>query len=577
MTTPGAVETASIAAPPSPETNKRVLKAIVLGPVIKDNLTTGETKELPQDELSNLINDGQVITPPFDKLVLAQLLENSTELGQVIEAMKVNCDGFGQRMELRVNTDDKEMPADMKMAVLQERARLANFFRHACVGHSFTELRTRTRSDIESTGEAYWEVIRTTAGQIVGFNHIPSYQISLAPQDKELTPFTRRVTMIQADGSMKLDTIIQRTRFRKMVQSQRSVFARGVGFTTVSGELRWFKEYQDPRVISNKTGKVWKEGDPELLPEDQAAEMIHFRLYTPRSPYGLPRYIGNLITIYGDRAADEVNFVTLKNNNIPSMVLLVSNGQLTEASIERINQFVISQIQGSDNYSRFLLIEAEGQYEGTETSNMKLDIKPLTDQQMRDQLFQEYSKNNRDKIRGAFRIPPIFVGRSEDYTRATVDSSTKLADQQVFSPERDKFDELMNERILPEMGVLYHNFVSNGPNVTADDDLIAVIDSAERSGGMTPRMCRRFIADITGVDEHALPPLDPSVNPDMPFSLQVAEAVKNQAEPSHQLAVKSMGQPNVLRLLQDLQDELRAEVRKRKADQRRAADAVRVG
>lgn len=524
------------------QSNAQVLKALILGPVVKENLTTGESKELPPDDLlAGLTNDGRVIAPPFDKLVLAMLPEQSTELGQVIDAMKINIDGFGHRLESRVRVDAEDIPEALKSAVMAERAMLANFFNTCCQDHSFTEMRRRTRVDIEATGEGFWEVIRVpTTGQIVGFNHIPSYQINLGAQDKEFTPYTRTVPWVMPDGSMELKKLPGRKRFRPYVQSRQNAYARAFGFARGGWEIRWFKEFGDPRVIDNKTGMPVSADKLDEFPEAQkAGELIHFKIYSPRTPYGMPRYIGNLITLFGDRAADEVNYITLKNNNIPSMIILVSNGQLTQGSLDRITEFAEAQIQGSANMSRFLVIEAEGQFEGSETSNIKLDIKPLTSEQMRDQLFQEYSKNNREKIRENFRLPPIFVGRAEDYTRATAESSIKLADEQVFSPERDEFDNMINQRILPELGVLYHDFVSNSPNVTADEDLTSLMDSAERSGAMTPRLGRRIVADILSVDEHALPPLDPSIKPDVPYSYQLAEAVKNQAEPSHQLAVKS--------------------------------------
>lgn len=530
---------------------ERKLKAFIIGPTDKDGAPIGiakagdvaATKELPPDDLLNALSaDGKVLLPPFDKLVLAMLPENSTSLGPVVGAMAQNIDGFGHRLETRVKMDNPETPDDLKEKVLAERAQLTNFFKNCNPDYSFTELRRRTRVDMECTGEGFWEVIRTTNGDIVSFNHIPSYQIMLGAQDLDLTQFTRTVPELQPDGSVNLVKQQSKKRFRRFIQARvSSVYSRGATFHRGS-EYRWFKEFGDPRVINNRDGTV-VEGEDKLkeVPEPmRASEMLHFKLYSPRTPYGLPRFIGNLITLFGDRAADEVNYNTLKNNNVPSMLLMVSNGMLTQASIDRLQEFVNSQIAGQNNYSKIVIVEAEGQVEGQETGIPKMSVEKLTSEQMRDQLFQQYSMNNADKVRQAFRMPPIFVGRSDDYTRSTAEASRRLADEQVFSPEREEFDNLMNQRIMPEMGVLYHSFVSNGPNVTDDEDLINVMGVAERSGGMTPRIAREMIAEILGMDEHSLPPLDPSIKPDVPFTLQVAEAVKNTAQPGHQLAVKSL-------------------------------------
>jgi capsid portal protein len=245
---------------------------------------------------------------------------------------------------------------------------------------------------------------------------------------------------------------------------------------------------------------------------------------------------------------------------------MVSNGQLTQASIDRIQEYVNAQVAGQNNYSKFIIIEAEGQFDGQESGIPKIAVEKMTDSQTRDQLFQQYSANNADKIRQCFRLPPIFVGRSDDYTRATAEASRRLADEQVFSPEREEFDNTMNQRVMPELGVIYHQFISNGPNITDDEDLINVIAAAEKSGGMTPRLAREIIADILGMDEHALPPLDPSIKPDVPFTLQVAEAVKNTADPNHQLAVKSLlgSDDTTVRALMKLRDDLELALIQRK-------------
>ena len=144
-------------------------------------------------------------------------------------------------------------------------------------------------------------------------------------------------------------------------------------------------------------------------------------------------------------------------------------------------------------------------------------------------MFQEYSKNNRDTIRRAFRIPPIFVGSTQDYTRATAESSRRLADEQIFEPERTEFDRLINRIIFPAMGIVYHRFQSNTPNTTDNAQLVRILAGAEKTGGMTPAIARVMIENILGLD---LPPFPRDFPQNMPFSLTMAEAVKNKADPT---------------------------------------------
>jgi len=500
------------------------VRVLVL-PITKQDAQGGEVKPAGSttDDLGAMVAKGEIVEPPFDLLVLSMLNEHSTELNQCIEAMEINIDGFGHRFIPRVDMD-KNPPDGLKNEVNQERIRLENFFAYASIEDSFTMTRRKIRKDLELNGNGCMEVVRGLDGKIQGLNHVPSYQVRLTPVEEQ--PFEVEVPLLelQQDGSIKVVKVKTWKRFRRYVQSKQTQL-RSLGWVGSSAK-RWYKEFGDPRVYDCTTGEL---AQAPLDVTKRATELVHFRNYAPRTPYGVPRYIGNLLSIFGDRASEEINFTTFKNNNIPSMMIAVSNGMLTQASIDRIKEFVESQIQGSDNYSKFLILEGESSYEGEDGGQVKIDVKPLVALQHTDALFQQYSQNNQDKIRRAFRLPPIFVGRSDDYTRATAESSRVLADEQVFAPERDEFDAWMNRRLFPEMGIVYHKYKSNSPNVTDNTSLISIMSGAERSGGMTPRTARMILEAVLGQD---LPSMDASVPLDIPFSMTMAEAVKNMAMPN---------------------------------------------
>jgi len=497
-------------------------------PIRKQNGTPGQSKGIPQDPFHTLAAAGDCIEPPFDMLTLAMLPEHCGEMAQCIDTMKVNIDGFGHRFVSRIKKEvgGEEPPEETKMAVKTEQVRLVNFFEY-CTREDFIEFRQKLRTDKETTGNAYFEVIRNSSGEIQSFVHLPSYQMRLGRMEEKYRLVDRKILELQVDGSVKIKTIQEFRRFRTYVQSK-VVYLRSL--STIGGhKMSWFKEFGDPRDYYLETGKPVEEG--KVVPDEKKAnEVVHVKMYSPRTPYGLPRYIGNLLSIFGDRAAEEINYTTFKNNNIPSMAVMVSNGQLTQGSIDRINDFVESQIQGSDNYSKFLLLEAEGLMEGEESgSTVKVEIKPLTEAQHKDALFQEYGKSNQDRIRRVWRLPPIFVGKTDDYTRTTAEASRVLADEQVFAPERTSFDKFVNRILFPEMGIVYHYYKSNSPNTTDNQQLVRILGGAEKTGGMTPEIARDILEDILGKE---LPPLTREIPSDVPFSLTMAEAVKNQADPA---------------------------------------------
>jgi len=502
-----------------------------------DPSSPGKSKKENTDPVTKLVKSGQALQPPFDLLTLSMLPEHSTELGQCIEAMEGNIDGFGHRLVSRMRLEDEglEIPEAIKKEITKERVKLINFFQYACGDDSFVKFRKKLRRDYETTGNAYFEVIRDMAGKIQGFRHIPSHHILIGGLEEKDQLVDRPILELQEDLSVEIKNVKEWRKFRLYAQA-RTVTTKNL--STYTGKTRWFKQLGDPRMYDYETGAV---ADETLPHERRANEIVHIANYCARSPYGLPRYIGNLLSIFGDRAAEEINFITFRNNNIPSMVVCCSNGQLTEGTIARIESFVESQIQGSDNYSKFLILEAETDLEGEDAGQVKLDIKPLVKEQHKDALFQNYSTNNQDKIRRCFRLPPLFVGRADDYTRATADASRRLADEQVFSPERDEFDELMNRIVFPYMGVLYHKYKSNSPNTTDNAELVKILAGSEKTGGMTPRIARQILEEVLNRD---LPPFPADFPADVPFSLTMAEAVKNLAQPTEPgqqfTAVKSL-------------------------------------
>jgi PBSX family phage portal protein len=523
----------------SSKANQKILRKINAKTfyVEKQSEKPGKSQSVPQDPFHTLAATGDVIEPPFDLLTLSMLPEHCGEMVQCLDALAVNIDGFNHRFVSRVKkgVDGEEIPEELKKSVNKEKVKLVNFFQY-CTEESFVDFRRKLRVDLETTGNSYFEVIRNFSGEIQSFVHLPSYQMRIGRLDDKHQLVEKKILKLQEDGSVEVDTMKVFRRFRKYVQSK---ITHRRNLSTIGGyKTSWFKQYGDPRNYSVETGEVVEDDYPK---DKLANEVVHFKIYSPRTPYGLPRYIGSLLSIFGDRAAEEINYTTFKNNNIPSMAILVSNGQLTEGSIDRIQDFVESQIQGSDNYSKFLLLEAEGVMEGEESgSHIKVEIKPLTEQQHKDALFQNYSKGNQDRVRRVWRLPPIFVGRTDEYTRTTAESSRVLADEQIFAPERNSFDEFMNRVIFPEMGIIYHKYCSNSPNTTDNQQLVKILSGSEKTGGMTPIIAREILEDILSKE---LPPFPKDFPADIPFSLTMAEAVKNQAdasEPGQQVTALKM-------------------------------------
>lgn len=513
----------------------------------------GVSRELPVDPFTQAYRDNSILEPPYDMFTLACMSEVSSELGPAIEAMVVNIAKMGQRVVTRdgLPYDDN----DLDISIKQERAKVKNFFANAILEptETFTSFRASLRHDLESTGNAYSEVLpNLMTNEPAGLNHLPSWQMRIRKEDDELTDCEVLRAVEGVDGKWTIQSFPYRKRFRRFVQIRDD-----------SNQKVYFKEWGDPRNIDMRDGHVFTSEEmasEEFNEGNLATEVIHLKLYCPRSPYGLPRWIGNLFTIFGNRAAEVINYTTFRNNNIPALILMGTNVQLTEASIERIRKFVEERIQGDDNYSTILLVEAEPMTEGMkDPGNMKLELKELVQAQHTDAMFVKYMERGDDKIRRSFRLPPIFMGRAEDYTRATADASRKVGEEQVFRPERTSEDVVWNQTILPALRAANVLLKSNSPDVTDNYELTQLLAVAEQSGGLSPIISRMIVEDVLGKD---LPPIDDTIPGNIPFSLTMQrEQMENKLETSGVSTETAVDQLEKLKVLVDGNEAIPTEAR----------------
>ena len=481
--------------------------------------------------------DGQFVVPRYDPRTLARYVENSSELPQCIAAMETGIESYGHRFVEAFDSDDLvDVPdeAILRKEIRRERRLLENRFETLGRKRSFTMQKRLRRRDIESTGNAYWEIMRGVSGRIVAVDWMRSTDVRIATADAEPTSVPVRYRQIDEQGRPYWETRIETHYFRRYVMG---TVSGGVG------RLRWFKEFGDPRVVDVQTGKVVSEeeqrnwaGEPGApMPESRKAnECWHFRIDSPKDPvYGCPRFIGGLANILGMREAQEVNLETIGGNNIPAIFVLVSGGRINQASIDRLKQAAETAMQVDRNRSKYIILEAEGlTAESDESAKAKIDVKPMTKEQFNDALFKDYIGQGADTTRRSFRLPGVLVGETKDITKNVAEISRKLADEQVFAPERGESDFEINSRLLADMGVLWWKYRSRTPNVTDNNELVQLAAVLERTGGMTPRIGRLIAVDVFE-DMPSVPPLDgEKFDPDVPFSMTMAEAVQNRAQPT---------------------------------------------
>jgi len=488
-----------------------VLKAVVVGQDVADSA------RLEAEEAASVFQSAGALEPPYDPTALCLLVEHSNALRQNLDAYAVNIDGFGHRFDPAIDFEDEDADARVadtifleryaarergeleegltleatdeevsarKRALMHlarvERARLQSFFDFCCFDHSFVDLRRRTRQDLETTGNAFWEVLRDGRGELARLVYVPSHTVRLMPIDPTPVEVIDRVQV----SPVSFESIPARRRTRRFVQ--------------VHGADRvYFKAFGDPRVISKHTGEAHQSAE-QLRRTDSndapATELLHFAIHSPRTPYGVPRWVGALLAVLGSRQMEEVNYLYFENKSVPPLALLISGGRLSESSVPRIERFIEENLKGKSNFHKILILEAEGGGQGD--SRAKIELRPLTEAQQQDALFQLYDERNIDKVGGAFRLPRLLRGESKDFNRATAESALRFAEDQVFQPERDEFDYLINRKLLADMGIRFWRFRSQTPVTRDPERMTAMVEKLVRVGVLTPEEGRVLAGDI---------------------------------------------------------------------------------
>lgn len=426
-----------------------------------------------QLDLSAQISATEWISPPVDMRGLKNLVDNSTILPQCIRAYKSNIAGFGISVEYI--EDHKEETGEM----IAEWDKLTEIIDLLNMDMQTKEVFENVVRDRETYGIAYCEVIRNMEGEVVELQFIvdtPSIQMTYP-----LEPY------VDMAYCYKGKQISRKKKFRKFRQN-------------VAGKTVYFKEFGDPRVMDKVTGKYIKESDSPIKKDDEANEIIEFRLGS--MPYGEVRWIGQVLTIDGNRRAEILNNSYFRKGRHTPLMILVKGGTLSETAFDKLQEYMES-IEGENGQHSFLVLEADTNETTAGFSEQKqpeVEIKDMAAILQKDELFQEYQENGRKKTQSAFLLPDLYVGYTTDFNRATAQTAMEVTEKQVFQPERESLEWIINNRLLNAYNFRYVKASLNKPDITNPDDIQKILNVTERAGGLTPNMAKEYTYEVLGKD-----------------------------------------------------------------------------
>lgn len=490
------------------------------------------TTSAEDDKESELSGESGIIQPPYPIAELQNIVEKSTILGQCVEAYRRNIVGFGAVPEyIEDDTVSGETP-EMK----SEWEKVKEFMRYFNFDQSFEDVFGDAIEDREITGNGYIEIIRDGAG-------LPSEGNRLDPAYMYTTKLSEFVEVPTKVGEKE---VIRKRRFRKYIQD--------IGTKKV-----YYKEYGDPRTMDSRTGEY-----VDNVPiEFEANEVLHLKI--GRKAYGVPRWIGQLIHMMGARLAEELNYRYFTQGRHTPMAIMLHNAELSPESEQQLEEYARS-VEGVDQSHKFLIIEAEGIDEGIldeNKKNAKVEMKSLAEMLQQDALFLDYDDASRQKVQSAFRLPDIYVGRSRDFNRATADTARSITEEQVFEPERNSLEWIINNKLLSEYEIQHVRIEFTQPEISNAEEIVSLLNAGNNLKALAPNDVRPIIGTLLGIelepfegDEYNLPTKESASPVGMTVTnTNIPEQEEEQEdEDEAEIVEKAYVQSDLISLLKDIRD-----------------------
>lgn len=512
-------------------------------------------------EIHSKLSGWGVVTPPLYKDQLARFSEKSGVIEENIAAY-VAMEGYGYTLkasfdpaqkgawdkakELLENerflmgderkVSDEEVEAylgDLERKLRLQRARIQQYVDNAARidGRAVTlaDLRKVLRDDLERLGECYLEVLRDENGRPARLAYAPSIGIYKLPLD----PRPVQVFSLERITPTHVRRVLEWRHFRVYVQ----VDAHG-------GRRCYFKQYGDPRIVSRYTGRIYETIEDLAKAETRgkldgigaylASELIERTcLRDPLSPYGRTRYLPHAPNVSGVRSADEVNESYFDNKGVPPMAVLVDGGELTNASVARLEE-QFKTTKGKAAFHKVMILAAKASESAAPGHQVgappKINLKSLWNEQLKDALFIEYTERSEKRISANYRTPPLLRGRADDYTRATAREALMAFEQLVAQGERLVLDGMLNETLW-ELDVTLWMYHAKGPDLVDLEAISKLFESGVKGGGLLPNDQRRILSkhlrddELTPIEERwAKYPLELSKNGQVPLATAEEDA-----------------------------------------------------
>lgn len=481
------------------------------------------SRQLPHDTATwdGLVGRGDVIAPPYDPWQLVCTVEESGALPYLIDTVATNVSGFGIKLEPTFPARAPDgTPIPPPKDAEEQRAKLALFLVGCQVPLGLAGLMDLGDRDTETIGWGTWEVLRNRRGEIAALEHVRSYQVRLGRLSQ---PVLVEIPVVDPTTG-ELVKLPRWKRFRTYVQ-------------IIEGRAAYFREFGDPRPMNRLTGESGLPGttiDPALA----ATEILYFRIYSPHTAYGVPRWLGGAAHARAEREAADLVISWFLDAPIGAKLAMIAGAAWKDTSVKAALSKIDRMARGRENAWSLVMLEADkldasAFSEETGGGSVRLGLEDLA-YELPPELYHGEGNlidESGRRLGRLFRLPPVYWGGSDDFSKAAVNGAKSAAEEQTLRPiRRLRWESRINGELLPAMGINRWRISLVGAPTTDDTEIANAIGSLAEAGGASPNALITFWNELTGQNTQPIA----EAWGDRPLSL-VLELIKLKADPNKPL------------------------------------------
>jgi PBSX family phage portal protein len=375
-----------------------------------------------------------VITPPWNLYELANYYDTSFANHAAIDAKVENIVGLGYEFKVSPRTmvrleasEDNSATQKARKRIERAKIEMRDWLESLNDDDSFTATMEKVYTDLQSTGNGYIEIGRTTRGDIGYVGHIPAT--------------TMRVRRIK-DGYVQI----------------------------IGNKIVYFRNFGA------------KNQNP-LTTDSRANEIIHFKQYSPLNTfYGVPDIMSAINSLHGDSLASQYNIDYFANKAVPRYVVTLKGAKLSGDAEDKMFRFLQTSLRGQSHRTLYIPLPGD-----TETNKVEFKMEPIEDG-IQDGSFKEYRKQNRDDILVAHQVPLSKLGGGDSGSIASALAQDRTFKEQVARPAQRQLEKMINKIVREKTDVI--EFTFNELTLTDEIAQSQILERYVKNQIMTPNEAR---------------------------------------------------------------------------------------